>query len=126
MDGTYHELVHWTGAKHRFGRLGNERFGDDAYAFEELVAEIGAAFVCARLGIAADHINDHAAYVGNWVRAMRADKKAIFKAAALAQSAADMVLAKVGDADRVGVSRTPHAAPAPIAAPASAQHAFAF
>jgi len=122
-----HELVHWTGAKHRLDRLTNDRFGSAGYAFEELVAEIGAAFVCARLGIAADHINDHASYVGHWLAAMRADKKLIFKAAALAQTAADLVLANAGDADRVGAATpAPRATPAPIAAPSAPQHAFAF
>lgn len=88
-----HELVHWTGHKSRLGREFGKQFGDATYAFEELVAEIGAAFVCARLGIAGDHFESHAAYVGSWLKKLRSDKKAIFRAAALAQAAADLVLA---------------------------------
>jgi antirestriction protein ArdC len=87
-----HELVHWTGAPSRLDRTKGERFGDAAYAFEELVAEIGAAFTCARLGVAGDHIESHAAYVANWLTVFRDDKRAIFRAAALAQSAADRIL----------------------------------
>jgi antirestriction protein ArdC len=82
-----HELVHWTGGKPRLDRTFGAKFGDAAYAFEELVAEIGAAFVCARLNVAGDHIDSHASYVGQWVQAMRADKRAIFRAASLAQAA---------------------------------------
>jgi antirestriction protein ArdC len=113
-----HELVHWTGADHRLNRPYGRRFGDKDYAFEELVAEIGAAFVCARLGVAGEHIDDHAAYVGSWLKALRGDKKFIFKAAAQAQAAADRVLAHAGDADRLG---KPTDAPRPIAAPIAAQ-----
>jgi antirestriction protein ArdC len=87
-----HELCHWTGAKHRLDRPQLNRFGSPAYAEEELVAEIGAAFVCSRLGIAGNHINSHAGYVDSWLQALKADKKAIFRAAAAAQRAADMVL----------------------------------
>jgi antirestriction protein ArdC len=105
-----HELVHWTGAEHRLDREKGKAFGDAAYAFEELVAEIGAAFVCARLGLSSDHINDHADYVGSWLKAMRGDKKLIFKAAALAQTAADLVLANAGNADRVGAPTAAHTA----------------
>lgn len=87
-----HELCHWTGAKHRLDRDMTGRFGSKDYAFEELVAEIGAAFVCARLGIAGSHFDNHAAYVSGWLEKLRGDKKFIFKAAALAQKAADLVL----------------------------------
>jgi antirestriction protein ArdC len=86
-----HELVHWTGATHRLDRKFGNRFGNSDYAFEELVAEIGASFVCARLGIAGEHFENHAAYVASWLKALRDDRKAIFKAAALAQAAADIV-----------------------------------
>lgn len=91
-----HELTHWTGAKHRLDRVKGVRHGDAKYAFEELVAEIGAAFICARLGVAGDHFESHAAYVASWLQALKNDKKMIFKAAALAQSAADMVLENAG------------------------------
>ncbi len=87
-----HELVHWTGAKHRLAREMSGGFGSPVYAREELVAEMGAAFICARLGIAGDHFDNHAAYIDNWLQVLRTDKKAVFKAAAAAQSAADYIL----------------------------------
>lgn len=89
-----HELCHWTGAKHRLDRPQANMFGAPAYAQEELVAEIGAAFVCNSLGVAGEHIDNHAGYVQSWLKALRNDKRMIFKAAAAAQSAADMVLGK--------------------------------
>lgn len=92
-----HELCHWTGHKSRLDRDLRGRFGSNAYAFEELVAEIGAAFVGSRLGIVGDHIDNHAAYLASWLEVLAQDKRAIFKAASLAQAAADMVLANAGD-----------------------------
>lgn len=87
-----HELTHWTGSKDRLDRqLDKGRFGNPAYAFEELVAEIGAAFQCADLGIQGEL--RHAGYIGHWLKACREDNKAIFKAAALAQKAADYLKA---------------------------------
>jgi antirestriction protein ArdC len=91
-----HELTHWTGHKSRLDRLKLTPFGTPEYAREELVAEIGSAFVCARLGIAGEHIDNHAAYLASWLKVLRGDKRAIFKAAALAQTAADLVLANAG------------------------------
>lgn len=85
-----HELVHWTSAKHRLDRdLSKGRFGNPAYAFEELVAELGAAFLCQDHGIDGDL--RHAGYIGSWLKALRNDSTAIFKAAALAQKAADYI-----------------------------------
>ena len=84
----FHELTHWTGAKHRLDRdLSKGRFGNPAYAFEELVAEIGAAFLSADHGIQGEL--RHAGYIEHWLKACRTDSKAIFKAAALSQKAAD-------------------------------------
>jgi len=84
----FHELVHWTGAKHRLDRnLEKGRFGNPAYAFEELVAEMGAAFLCQDYGIQGEL--RHAGYIQSWLKALRDDSKAVFKAAALAQKAAD-------------------------------------
>jgi antirestriction protein ArdC len=84
----FHELTHWTGAKHRLDRdLSKGRFGNPAYAFEELVAEIGAAFLCADHGIQGEL--RHAGYIEHWLKACREDSKAIFRAAALSQKAAD-------------------------------------
>lgn len=88
----FHELTHWTGAERRLDRnLSKGRFGNPAYAFEELVAEIGAAFQCADYRIQGEL--RHAGYIENWLKACREDPKAIFRAAALAQKAADYIKA---------------------------------
>lgn len=84
-----HELIHWTGNKARLAREFGKRFGDDAYAFEELVAEMGAAFLCASLGVTPEVQPEHADYLSHWLRVLKADKRAIFTAAAQAQAAAD-------------------------------------
>lgn len=84
-----HELIHWTGHKSRGAREFGKRFGDQAYAFEELVAELGAAFLCADLGITPEIRDDHAAYLAHWLQVLKADKRAIFTAASHAQRAAD-------------------------------------
>jgi antirestriction protein ArdC len=84
-----HELTHWTGAAHRLNRTFGERFRDEAYAFEELVAELGAAFLCGDLGIANEPRPDHAAYVASWLKVLEADRRAIFNAARHASTAAD-------------------------------------
>ena len=84
-----HELTHWTGHKDRMAREFGKRFGDQAYAFEELVAELGAAFLCAELGVTPETREDHAAYLGHWLAVLKSDKRAIFTAAAHAQRAAD-------------------------------------
>ncbi len=65
-----------------------KRFGDDVYAMEELVAEIGAAFQCAELGISSEPRADHAQYLAHWLAVMKADKKTIFTAAAAKASEA--------------------------------------
>ena len=84
-----HELTHWSGAKHRLDRTKGKRFADTAYAFEELVAELGAAFLCQDYGIQGDL--RHADYIGNWLQCLKNDNKAIFNAAALAQRAATYI-----------------------------------
>lgn len=84
-----HELIHWTGHPDRSARAFGQRFGDRAYAFEELVAELGAAFLCADLGITSEIQPDHAAYLSHWLQVLKADTRAIFSAAAHAQKAAD-------------------------------------
>lgn len=86
----FHELTHWTGAKTRLDReLSKGKFGNPAYAFEELVAEMGAAFLCQDYGIQGEL--RHAGYIQSWLKACRDDSRAIFKAAALAQKAADYI-----------------------------------
>jgi len=84
-----HELTHWSGAAHRLDRTKGKRFADTAYAFEELVAEMGAAFLCADYGIEGEL--QHADYIGNWLQCLKNDNKAIFNAAALAQKAATYI-----------------------------------
>ena len=85
-----HELTHWTKHERRLNReFGGKRFGDHAYAREELVAELGAAFLCADLGITPEPREDHAAYLGHWLEVLREDKRAIFSAAAHAQRAVE-------------------------------------
>lgn len=85
-----HELTHWTKHKSRLDRdFGCERFGDKGYSREELVAELGAAFLCASLGITPEPREDHAAYIGHWLKVLKEDKRAIFSAAAHAQRAVD-------------------------------------
>lgn len=87
-----HELTHWTRHETRLARdFGRQRFGDEGYAREELVAELGSAFLCADLGITPDIREDHAAYLGHWLKIIKDDKRAIFSAAAHAQRAADFL-----------------------------------
>ena len=92
-----HELTHWTGHPSRCDRDLRNRFGDAAYAMEELVAEIGSAFFCARLGISSTPREDHAQYLANWLSVLKGDKKAIFTAAAKAQAAIDFVFKRAFD-----------------------------
>ena len=84
-----HELTHWTGVKTRCDREFGKRFDDNAYAMEELVAELGAAFLCADLGISNSPRPDHAAYLSHWLTVLKGDKKAIFTAASKAAQAVD-------------------------------------
>lgn len=93
-----HELTHWTGPKHRLDRDLANRFGSEAYAMEELVAELGSAFLCADIGLTPAPRLDHAAYVANWLRVLKDDRKAIFTAASQADRAARYLFALIGDA----------------------------
>jgi len=86
-----HELTHWTGHDKRCDRQFGERFGNEAYAMEELVAELGAAFLCTDVGISAELRPDHAQYIDHWLKVLKADKKAIFTAASQAAKAADFL-----------------------------------
>lgn len=94
-----HEATHWTGHASRLARDLRGRFGEEAYAVEELVAELGAAFLCADLRLAPEPRPDHAAYVASWLKVLRSDKRAIFAAAAKAQAAADWMHARQAPAD---------------------------
>ena len=72
-----HELTHWTKTKNRLDRdFSAKRFGDHGYAREELVAELGAAFLCAELDITPEVRDDHAAYLGHWLEILKEDKRA--------------------------------------------------
>jgi len=82
-----HELTHWTGSSKRCDRDFSGRFGDEAYAFEELVAELGAAMLCASNGIESFTDDQHAAYIGSWLKVLKRDKGAVFTAASKAQAA---------------------------------------
>lgn len=86
-----HELTHWTGHKSRCEREFGKRFGDDAYAVEELVAELGAAFGTAALGLQGEL--RHVEYLGNWLKVLRGDKRAIFTAASQARKAHEFLAA---------------------------------
>jgi antirestriction protein ArdC len=87
-----HECTHWTKAAARLDRsFGQKRFGDDAYAMEELVAELGAAFLCTHLELTPELRPDHANYLDHWLKVLKSDKRAIFSAASHAQRAADFL-----------------------------------
>jgi antirestriction protein ArdC len=86
-----HELTHWTGHKSRCDRQLGNKFGNADYAFEELVAELGAAFQCALLGITNEPRQDHAQYLNNWIKCLKSEPRAIFKAAALAEKAVQYI-----------------------------------
>jgi antirestriction protein ArdC len=88
-----HELVHWSGAKPRLDRDLSGRFGSESYAVEELVAELGAAFLCGDLGITPEPRADHAQYIATWLKVLKDDKKAVFTAASKASEAASWLLA---------------------------------
>lgn len=82
-----HELTHWTSAKTRLNRDFAGRFGSESYAFEELVAELGSAFLNAELGFIGSMIPSHASYIDSWLRVLKNDKRAIFTAASQAGKA---------------------------------------
>jgi antirestriction protein ArdC len=82
-----HEHIHWAGTEHRLNREFGKRFGDTQYAAEELVAEIGSAFLAAELQFTQDTRPDHAHYLAHWLRLLKDDPKAIFTAAAKASQA---------------------------------------
>lgn len=90
-----HELIHATGTATRLNRQLGGRFGEQDYAVEELVAELGATMLCARVGI--DHISHAAAYIDSWIRVLRNDSRAIFTAARLAAQAADFLSPMLAD-----------------------------
>lgn len=98
-----HETVHWTKHTSRLARdLGRQRWGDAGYAMEELVAEMGAAFLSADLQITPEVRDDHADYIGHWLSVLKQDKRAVFTAASMASKAVDYLhgLQSVSESDR--------------------------
>jgi antirestriction protein ArdC len=92
----FHELAHWTGHEGRLNRQQHSRFADKSYAEEELVAEIGSCFTLAALGVPqTDNLDNHKAYVANWLEALSKDSRFIFRAASAASKAADHLLSFV-------------------------------
>jgi antirestriction protein ArdC len=87
-----HETGHWTSKADRCNRELGKRFGDNAYAMEELVAELSAAFTMAHMGLSSQPRPDHAAYIDSWLKVLKADKRAIFTASSKAQQAADFMI----------------------------------
>jgi len=83
----FHELIHWTGHESRLDRVSCTEFGSPEYAFEELIAELGAAFLCAEFGVTAEQ--RHADYIDSFLKLLKDDNKAIFRAAAAASKACD-------------------------------------
>ena len=95
-----HECVHWTKHESRLDRdFGRKRWGDEGYAREELVAELGSAFLAADLGLTPEPREDHAAYIAYWLKVLKDDKRFIFSAAAHAQRAADFLYRLQPDAE---------------------------
>ena len=88
-DTLLHECGHWSGAERRLNRDLKHRFGTKAYAAEELIAELTAAFLCAHLGIEGEL--RHAGYIADWIQLLKEDDRAIFTAASKASQAADFL-----------------------------------
>jgi antirestriction protein ArdC len=87
-----HEVTHWTRHPSRLDRdFDRKRFGDEGYAMEELVAELGSAFLSADLELTPEVREDHASYIASWITVLRNDKRAVFTAASHAQRAADFL-----------------------------------
>ncbi|MCZ2154974.1 MAG: hypothetical protein LC114_13915 [Bryobacterales bacterium] len=87
-----HEMTHWTRHDSRLARdFGRKSWGDEGYAREELVAELGSAFLCADLELTPEVRDDHASYLASWLKVLKDDKRAIFSAAAHAQRATDFL-----------------------------------
>ncbi len=91
----FHELGHWTGHDSRLARLDKKaRFGNQAYAYEELVAELSSAFLCLEMGVTAEL--RHADYIGNWIKLLSDHDTAFYRAAADAQRVLDFIRSKAG------------------------------
>ena len=86
----FHELSHWTGHKSRLDRPASNKKGSKSYAFEELVAEISASFICCHLGF--EYSTQHSVYVKDWLEVLKEDNRAIFRASSKAQKATEFIL----------------------------------
>jgi antirestriction protein ArdC len=86
-----HELTHWTGHSSRLDRGMHTRFGDDLYAVEELIAELGSAMWCSLHGVDAASRDDHAAYLSSWIRVLKAEPAVLYTVASKAQAAVDLL-----------------------------------
>ena len=87
-----HEQIHWSGGEPRLNRTFGKRFGDEAYAFEELVAELGSAAIGLRIGLAPQLLDGHAAYLGHWIKLLKERPGALLEASGHAQRAVDHLL----------------------------------
>lgn len=87
-----HEIAHWTGHDSRLARDLKHRFGSEAYAMEELVAELAAALLGAELGLPVAHLDNHASYIASWLKVLKQDSRAVLTAAAKAEQAAQLLL----------------------------------
>jgi len=91
----FHEMTHSTGHETRLNREGitiPHKYGDESYSKEELIAEMGNAFLCAHAGISPATIDNRASYINMWLKELKNDKKLIIQAASAAQKAADFIL----------------------------------
>ena len=86
----FHELTHWTVHKSRLDRPIKNKQSSKAYAFEELMAELSASFICCHLGF--EYSTQHSAYIKDWLEVLKEDKKAIFRASSQAQKATEFIL----------------------------------
>ncbi|MDX1968852.1 MAG: zincin-like metallopeptidase domain-containing protein [Planctomycetaceae bacterium] len=87
-----HELTHWTRHPSRLNReFGRKKWGDEGYAMEELVAELGSAFLCADVEITSEVRDDHASYIDSWLKVLKDDNRAVFSAASQASKAVDFL-----------------------------------
>jgi antirestriction protein ArdC len=92
----FHELTHATGHESRLGRMQEKfsHFGDTTYAKEELIAEMGASFLCNVAGIMDRTIDNSASYINSWLKALKNDRKLVVSASSKAQEAAEFILGK--------------------------------
>jgi antirestriction protein ArdC len=109
-----HELSHWTGHDSRLARRLGGRFGSEAYAIEELVAELSSAILGAELGLPVEHLDHHASYVASWLKVLKADSRAILTIAAKVEAASSLLL-RLGRRQVSGASAEDHCAELPEA-----------